>query len=248
MHRFYLPLRECLGTKLSLTEREAHHAAQVLRIRQGEPVVVLDGAGHELFCEAASVSKKNVTLTVREKKFAPPLPYQITLLQAIPKGKIIESIIQKATELGVARIVPLLSERVLTHLDKESSAEKLDKWQLTTIEAIKQCGQQWLPRVDAPISPKDFLARGENFELPLVASLQNDSRHPREYFEKFAAEKKRKPQSVCIWVGPEGDFSPTEMAMIKSAGIFPISLGQLVMRCETAAVYCLSILNYELSA
>jgi 16S rRNA (uracil1498-N3)-methyltransferase len=248
MHRFYLPSNESSGSSLTLSERDAHHAAQVLRVRVGEAVAVLDGAGHEFICEVENVSRKSVSLNVRQKKFTSPLPYQITLLQAIPKGKIIESIMQKATELGVARIVPLLSDRVVTHLDEESSADKREKWQLTTIEAIKQCGQPWLPQIDAPTAPKDFLARGENFDLPLVASLQNDSRHPREYFEKFAAEKKRKPQSICIWVGPEGDFSPTEMAMIKSAGAFPISLGRLVMRCETAAVYCLSILNYELSA
>lgn len=245
MHRFYLPAQESHGTILTLLEREAHHAAQVLRVRTGDEVVVLDGAGHELICDVGSVSKKNVALSVREKKFTPPLPYQITLLQAIPKGKIMESIIQKATELGVARIVPLLSERVVTHLDKESSADKREKWQLTTIEAIKQCGQAWLPRVDAPITPKDFVSHAEQFDLPLVASLQNDSRHPREYFEKFFAEHKRKPQSICIWVGPEGDFSPTEMTALKSAGMLPVTLGRLVLRSETAAVYCLSFLNYE---
>ncbi|MEO5804625.1 MAG: RsmE family RNA methyltransferase [Verrucomicrobiota bacterium] len=246
MHRFYLPPDECQGTTLTLTGGEAHHAAQVLRVRSGESVVVLDGAGYEFFCEVCDVSKKVVSLAIRQKSFTPPLPYKITLLQAIPKGKIIESVIQKATELGVARIVPVLSERVTTQLDEESSADKLDKWRLTTIEAIKQCGQPWLPQIDLPITPKAFLARDEKFELSLVASLQNDSRHPREYFETFLAQKKRKPQSICIWVGPEGDFTLPEMEAIKLAGVLPITLGRLVLRCETAAIYCLSTLNYEL--
>jgi 16S rRNA (uracil1498-N3)-methyltransferase len=217
-----------------------------LRVCSGESVVVLDGAGNEFLCEVRDVSKKVVSLAVRQKSFTPPLPYKITLLQAIPKGKIIESIIQKATELGVARIVPVLSERVVTQLDEESSADKLDKWRLTTIEAIKQCGQPWLPQIDAPLTPKVFLERRERFELSLIASLQNDSRHPREYFEAFIAEKQRRPQSVCIWVGPEGDFTLPEMEAIKSIGVFPITLGQLVLRCETAAIYCLSVLSYEL--
>ncbi len=246
MHRFYLPTHDARAT-LTLLDREAHHAAQVLRVRVGERVSVLDGAGHEFICDVRNVSKKSVLLEVVQKRFIPPLPYRITLLQAIPKGKLMESIIQKATELGVARIVPLLSERVTTHLDRESSTDKLDKWRLTTIEAIKQCGQVWLPQVDEPITPREFLARGEKFDLPLVASLQEDSQHPRKYFSAFATEKRHKPESVCIWIGPEGDFSPAEMEQIKSAGTLPISLGQLVLRCETAAIYCLSVLNYELS-
>jgi 16S rRNA (uracil1498-N3)-methyltransferase len=248
MHRFYLPPGECQGTTLTLTGREAHHAAQVLRVRSGESVVVLDGAGYEFFCEVREVLRAAVSLSVQQKSFMPPLPYKITLLQAVPKGKIIESIIQKATELGVARIVPMLSERVITQLDEENSADKLEKWRLTTIEAIKQCGQPWLPQIDAPLSPKAFLQRGEQFELSLVASLQSDSRHPHEYFETFAAEKKRKPDSVCIWVGPEGDFTLPEMELIKFGGALPITLGRLVLRCETAAIYCLSVLNYELNA
>ena len=246
MHRFYFLPDQCQGTTLTLTDGEAHHAAQVLRVRSGEPVVVLDGAGYEFFCEVRDVSKKTVLLAVRQKSFTPPLPYKITLLQAIPKGKIIESIIQKATELGIARIVPVLSERDTTQLDEESSADKLGKWRQTTIEAIKQCGQSWLPQIDSPLPPKAFLARDEKFELSLVASLQDDSRHPREYFETFVSEKKRKPQSICIWVGPEGDFTLAEMEAIKSAGVLPITLGRLVLRCETAAIYCLSVLNYEL--
>jgi 16S rRNA (uracil1498-N3)-methyltransferase len=247
MHRFYLPPNECSGSSLTLREREAHHAAQVLRLRPRDKVVVLDGVGHEFFCNVESLSKKNVELAVREKKFTAPLPYQVTLLQAIPKGRIIESIIQKATELGVARIVPLLSERVTTHLDEESSADKREKWQLTAIEAIKQCGQTWLPQIDAPLAPKEFLNRGEKFDLPLVASLQNGSRYPREYFDRFLSDQKRKPQSACVWIGPEGDFSLEEMESITSAGVWPITLGRLVLRCETAAIYCLSILNYELA-
>lgn len=248
MHRFYLPSHESNPTILTLSDREAHHAAQVLRLRVGERVAVLDGVGREFICEVQNISRKSVSLEVQQKTITAPLPYRITLLQAIPKGKIIESIIQKATELGVARIVPILSERVTTHLEAESATDKLEKWRITTVEAIKQCGQPWLPQVDAPMTPKAFLARGEKFDLPLVASLQKDSQHPRKYFDSFAVGQKRKPQSVCVWVGPEGDFSPEEMEQIKTSGALPITLGHLVLRCETAAVYCLSLLNYELAS
>ena len=248
MHRFYLSPPECELHRLALTDREAHHARHVLRVRRGEKVIALDGAGNEFLCEVEELSPQNVGLSVMEKNFSPPLPCRITLLQAIPKGKIIESIIQKATELGVAHIVPLLSERVATQLDDESAAAKIEKWRLIAIDAIKQCGLAWLPQVEAPLTPKEFLARREQFELPLIASLQGDRRHPREYFQTFFADQRRLPQSVCIWVGPEGDFTPTEMGAIKSAGVLPITLGRLVLRSETAAIYCLSVLNYELQS
>lgn len=211
-------------------------------------MIVLDGAGNELLCQTEEPGRDDIKLSVVQKHFLPPPPYQITLLQAIPKGNIIESIIQKATELGAARVVPLLSERVATQLNDESTTAKIEKWRLTAIEAIKQCGSAWLPQIDAPITPKEFLARGEKFELPLIASLQNDCRHPREYFKTFYAERGRLPRSVCVWVGPEGDFTPAEMGAIKSAGSLPITLGRLVLRSETAALYCLSVLHYELQS
>jgi 16S rRNA (uracil1498-N3)-methyltransferase len=248
MHRFYLPTAQCQNTTLVLTESEAHHALHVLRVRHGERLMVLDGAGQELLCEVQKPEHGELKLTVVQRNQVAPLSYQITLLQAIPKGKIIESIIQKATELGAHRIVPLLSDRVVTQLDEDNAAAKAEKWRLTAMEAIKQCGSAWLPTVEAPITPKDYLARNEKFELPLIASLQSDCRHPREYFKQFLAEKKRLPKTVCVWVGPEGDFTPAEMSAIKSTGVLPITLGRLVLRSETAAVYSLSVLNYELQA
>lgn len=248
MHRFHLPPEQCRDNTLILTERETHHALHVLRVRHGERLVVLDGAGQELLCEAQKPEHKRMQLMVVQRNVIPPLPFQITLLQAIPKGKIIESIIQKATELGVYRIVPLLSDRVATQLNDETAASKVEKWKLAAIEAIKQCGSAWLPQVEMPVTPKEYLGRGEKFELPLIASLQSDRRHPREYFETFHKEKRRLPKTVCVWVGPEGDFTPAEMSAVKSAGGMPITLGPLVLRSETAAIYSLSVLNYELQS
>jgi len=246
MHRFYLPPHEAGGDSVALTGREAHHALHVLRVRRGDEVTVLDGIGGELLCHVLNGERDRVELTVIRRQLAPRLPCQITLVQAVPKGKIIESLIQKATELGVARIVPLLSERVTIRLDHQGASHKSDKWQGIAIEAIKQCGFAWLPKVEAPITPADFLARHEKFDLSLIASLQPGSRHAREYFTAFQERHGRLPETACVWVGPEGDFTPAEVAAVQSAGAQPITLGQLVLRSETAAIYCLSILNYEL--
>src|SRR5208282_5750788 len=133
MHRFYLSPERCTGNPLRLDGREAHHALHVLRLKYGELVAVLDGAGNEFLCTVENCSRDAVTLSVSLKNFTPPLPCSITLLQAVPRGKIIESIIQKAVELGARRIVPLLTERVVTHLDEEDAADKRKKWQQVAI-------------------------------------------------------------------------------------------------------------------
>jgi 16S rRNA (uracil1498-N3)-methyltransferase len=248
MHRFYLPPEECHGNALHLTGGEAHHALHVLRVRQGERVVVLDGAGHEFLCQVHHVHGQDLRLSVIEKKAAAPLPCSITLLQAIPKGRLFESIIQKATELGATRIVPLLTERVVTKLDNEHATHKTEKWRQVAIEAIKQCGSPWLPLVDMPQTPAQFFLRGEKCDLPFVAALEGERRHPREYFHEFRTVHNRLPASACVWIGPEGDFTPAETNQIKGHGNLPITLGPLVLRTETAAAYCLSVLNYELQS
>jgi len=270
MHRFYLPPERCAGNALRLDGREAHHALHVLRLQRGDAVTVLDGAGNEYSCEVESAAKDFLTLAVKHKKFTPPLPCAITLLQSVPKGKIIESIIQKSVELGAHRIVPILSERVVTQLDGDDAEKKRDKWQQVAIEAIKQCGAAWLPKVEAPVTIANYLGRSgvsaerrnsseskssgslpkaaTQFDLLLVGSLQLERRHPREVLREFETKHGLKPQSVGVWIGPEGDFTLDELKAIQAAGAQPISLGQLVLRVETATIYCLSFLNYEMNS
>ncbi len=248
MHRFYLPPERAAQSELLLDERESHHAANVLRVRQGERVVVLDGRGIECMCEVLSLAKNAVRLRVQQRNRIAPLPYRITLLQAMTKGKSMDAIIQKAAELCAARVVPLAAERSVAQVEEESREAKLEKWRAIAIDAIKQCGSAWLPQIEAPVTPREFLARNERFELPLIAALHSSSRHPRERFQTFVEEQSRLPKSLCVWVGPEGDFTPAEANDILSAGVLPITLGQVILRSETAAVYCLSVLNYELQA
>jgi 16S rRNA (uracil1498-N3)-methyltransferase len=248
MHHFFLAPEQCQEASLCLTGEEAHHARHVVRVRPGERVAVVDGAGHEFLCEVQGYDRDQARLTVVEKRSQPALHSSVTLLQAVPKGKLMEAIIQKATELGALRIVPLLTERVVARFDDKEAARKAEKWRLVAREAIKQCGSAWLPTVEVPLTPNQFLARKERFELALIASLESGSRPAREYFRAFEAEHRRMPKSVCVWVGPEGDFTPAETEAIKSHGALPITLGRLVLRVETAAICCLSILNHELQS
>ncbi len=248
MPRFFLPPEQCHEASLTLTGREAHHALHVLRIRQGQRITVLNGAGTELLCDVQDCQRDEVTLTVTEKRASPPRACQITLLQAIPKGKTFETIIQKAAELGAFCVVPLLSERVAARLDQADAGHKLQKWRLAAIEAIKQCGSPWLPIIESPVTPQQFIAQPHRFDPALLASLQPDAKHPSAFLRIGQPAHRSKPRSICIWIGPEGDFTPAESEAIKASGALPMTLGPLVLRTDTAAVYCLSIINYELSA
>jgi 16S rRNA (uracil1498-N3)-methyltransferase len=248
MHRFYLPPEACGGAILTLRDQEARHALQVLRLQQGEQVTVLDGQGGHRLCEVRDTARHRVELEVRQHRSIPPLPYRLTLLQAIPKGKTFDTIVQKATELGAWRIVPLVSERVVTRIEGASARQKVEHWQRTAIEAIKQCGSTWLPQIDPPQPLRQCLERPEREDLSLVASLQSGSDHPRRVLQTFRAQHGRAPQTVAVWIGPEGDFTPAELEAIQSSGAVPVTLGSLVLRADTAALYCLSILSYELQA
>lgn len=251
MHRFFLPPDAGVGfnSLLRLEEREAHHASQVLRLHVGAFVTVLDGAGHEYQCEIKELAKREMFLRVLDKKFHPPPAARLTLVQAVPKGKAFELIIQKATELGAHRIVPLLTERVVTRFDDgDDAAHKAGKWQQIAIESVKQCGSPWLPEISRPVALEAFLKSRETFDLGFIGALMGERLHPRHFIERFIERHGRPPGTLAAWVGPEGDFTPEELATIIAHGTQPVTLGPNVLRADTAAIYFLSVLGYELQS
>lgn len=244
MHRFYVDPKDSRGKVITLSPAQTHHAMTVLRIREGERVALLDGAGHEFLCEPRRSARSELEFAVVQENSIPALPCKITLIQSLTKGKSMDFIVQKATELGAHRIIPILSERSIP----EPGEDKVAKWVSTAIESIKQCGSPWLPLIDPPQSCTALLAAPGKWDLRLLASLQSHAQHPRERLEEYRLEHRRGPRSVAVWIGPEGDFTPAEIHAISGSGALPITLGPLILRSETAAIYCLSILNYELQA
>lgn len=248
MHRFNLNPEQTRGNALTLTGFEAKHAVQVLRLRAGDTVEILNGTGEVIGARVVAVSRAQVELTVVARVQSPPLPYRLTLLQAIPKGKTMDTIVHKATELGTSRVVPLFTERTEVHLDADRGESKLEKWRVVAFEAMKQCGCPWLPQIDPPCSLDQFLGKAWPFDLALVGSLEKDARHPREVMGDFLRNQARPPRQLAIWIGPEGDFSPSEYAKIKAAGALPVTLGPFVLRCDTAAIASLATMHFELQA
>lgn len=155
-------------------------------------------------------------------------------------------IVQKAVEIGAAEIAPLISERTIVHFGEEEAAQKKSKWQQIAIEAAKQCGQNWLPAVRRPKTVKDFFRDANTSSLRLIGSLQPDAQHLKKVLSDYERDHHSHPTEVLICVGPEGDFTPAELQLARAQGCQPITLGPIILRVETAAIYCLSILSYEL--
>lgn len=281
MHRFYIPPDNWNPAALTLSESEAHHARDVLRLKRGDKLVVFNGRGREITAEIVDLVRHGTDSPGRAKNEIPlrklheaetaPLRCRITLGQAIPKGKNMDLIVQKAVEIGAAEIAPILSDRTVVHVDLDPAVagQKQAKWQQVAIEAAKQCGQNWLPPVRAPRKLKEFFSTVEagvspaqnlgtqptrlppqknvsGFDLRLIGSLQSGAQHLKKILADYSTEHGQLPTSVLMLVGPEGDFTPAELALARSHGCRPLTLGPIVLRVETAAIYCLSILSYEL--
>jgi 16S rRNA (uracil1498-N3)-methyltransferase len=248
MHRFHAPPESCRADTIRLDGEEARHATQVLRLRPGDAATVLDGAGGEMRCVLAEATRREVTLTVKERITHPTPAVAVTLFQSVPKGKTMEWIVEKATELGAAAIVPVLTARTVVRVDEEDAAAKRSRWERTAIEAVKQCGNPWLPRLTSPVTLPEALALAPDADLKLVASLEPGARRAGRYLEEFRVRAGRQPRHIAVWIGPEGDFTPAEYAALAAEGAQPLSLGGLVLRCETAAIAALAILLHEAGA
>jgi 16S rRNA (uracil1498-N3)-methyltransferase len=216
----------------------------VNRARQGDPVVAFDGDGTEWTCTLTSAHKQRAVLRVNETCHAPPRAAEVTLAQALPKGPVMDLIVRKATELGAARLVPIESARTQVHFEGGRSDRKRERWHTIALEAAKQCGNPWLPTIEPVQSFAHFVAgaSSEPYDLKLIASLHPGATSLREAFSRGD-----KPVRRLVWlIGPEGDFTPDEVGLAIDAGFIPVTLGPLVLRCDTAATYALSVVNYEL--
>jgi len=236
--------------ELRLSPEESHHLVVVNRARINDIVIVFDGHGTEWTCNLLADSKREALLGVRSTRKAPPLPFDITLAQALPKGPSMDAIVRKATEIGARRIVPIESARTQVHLDENRSDKKNVKWQIAALEAAKQCGNPWLPEI-SPIQSLDMFLRahaGQKDTLKLVASLHPGAKPLKTVLADFKTIAGHAPAKAVWLIGPEGDLSPDEISAAIEAGFAPITLGPLVLRCETAAIYALSVLSHELQA
>ncbi|HEY5792520.1 MAG TPA: 16S rRNA (uracil(1498)-N(3))-methyltransferase [Chthoniobacterales bacterium] len=242
MHRFFVSPADLANNAFTLSPEESHHCLSVLRHQPGDRVTLFDGRGNEATGILGGVEGKLAQVKIQLRSKTAPLRCRLTLAQAIPKGKNMDLVVQKAVELGAAAIAPILSERTVVSLDGAEIAKKQEKWQALALEACKQCGQNFVPEVLAPQPLKRFFETKAKDDLMLIASLQPDAKPVKTVL----ADAGKRPASVTVFVGPEGDFTPAELGLAKSSGCQPVTLGPIILRTETAAIYCLSVLGHEL--
>ncbi len=235
MPRAYLPPSSWTETPF-LEGDEAKHLSQVLRIQPGAVVTVFDGLGNHAQARVLSVSKQRVDLMLELSESAPTSLPDITLVQAIPKGKNMDWIVQKAVELGVSRIQPLVTRHTIV----SPGGDKAEKWRRTALEACKQCGQFTIPIIEDPLPFAEWLANRPSADLEIIASLADNPRNFRETLRLLPDL-----ESITLAIGPEGDFSPEEMTAALAAGFVPVTLGDLVLRVETATMFCLSAIRFH---
>ena len=244
MPRFYLPPDSWDPEHFALSGPEAHHCVDVLRMKAGERATLFNGLGLHAQVELVCANRQRVEFRCVELRQAAAPGCRITLGQAIPKGKNMELILEKATELGAGAIAPLLTARTVVQLDARDSARKQEKWQRVALEAAKQCGQNWLPTVHQPQTLASFFeTHPAGFDLMLIGSLESDARLLKTVLAERSGQR---PASALILIGPEGDFTPGELALARSRGCAPLTFGPIILRTETAAIYCLSVLAHEL--
>ena len=239
--RFYIPPDGWNASALTLTDDEAKHCTQVMRHREGDEITVFNGVGDVAPARITSVKKNIVTLECQRVERIEPPAVRITLAPALIKADRWEWLLEKTTELGVAEIQPLITERCVVKLSAEDAARKHVKWQRLMIEACKQSRRAWVPVLNPVRRLHDWCDMSAKTELSLVASLG-------EYAMpiKTAVRQSSKPTTARLIIGPEGDFTPDELQYIVTQGFTPITLGPLTLRAETAALAALAILTAEL--
>jgi len=236
MHRFLVPRGAEVGATARLGEADARHAAVVLRLREGDRVQLLDGCGVVANARLARVDRDGVEALVESAAVQPAPRVEVGLAVGVTKGKAWDWTLQKCTEAGVTRIVPILARRSVVRLDASEAARRREEWMRTVEEACKQCGAAWWPEVALPVSMEAWLAglgpARESGEALWVAALAEPRRSLLE------AARGLGPGIGRAWVavGPEGDWAPEELDAMRGAGFEGVTLGPNVMRSETAAV------------
>jgi 16S rRNA (uracil1498-N3)-methyltransferase len=241
MHRFHIAPPVPVDGTISLDKKEAHHAVSVLRIKAGEIVELLDGQGGVFQGLIASADKSGVNVSVLAKKASLPKTVPVTLAAAVIKPEAMDLLVQKAAELGADAIVPLISERTVVRLSPERWESKTSRWKKIAQEACKQCGRPVPPDVRQALSFSDFCRELSSYGLVLLPTLAVETNDLQSTLAAAGSVR-----SALVMIGPEGDFSKKEAEQAILSGAKPVSLGPLVLRSETAALFALSVLQFQL--
>lgn len=241
MHRFYYPSQNISSNKIIINDKEQiHYIRDVLRLNSNDEVFVFDDKGNEYLCLIKELLDNKAILEIKEGRTTKLGRIKITLACAIPKKSKMDEIVDKLTQLGVDKIIPLETERVIVKLDKNKKILRHKRWEKIAQNAAQQSQRNTLPIIEPIKNIEEVLSQSKDYDLKLIPTLSGERRALREILAK------PKAKNILVLIGPEGDFTLKEINLAKKAGCILVSLGDLVLRIETAAVAIVSFIRlYE---
>ncbi len=237
MRRFYIDKNAIKAGQIVISGKEAHHIKDVIRLKSGDRFIGFDGEGrrYTLLIVDCAMNVKAKIEKVSSRKIAIP---EILLCCALPKKGKMDYIVEKATELGVADIVPMITNHTIVKVDKVSALNKHRRWEKVALEASKQCGRDTLPTIHGVTNFQDGLKMTEKLGCKnrVIAYVSESSVHIKDVLCK-------KQGKTAVFIGPEGDFSEGEIVIAKDYGFKTVSLGELVLKVDTAAIFAISLIH-----
>lgn len=245
MGRFFVPRANinCKSGKITVRGKEAHHIIKVMRAKKGKEIVLFDDSGNEYTSRIEKINSVNNILTagiVKKQDGPPPGNNFINLVQAIPKHNKMDYIVEKATELGVGEITPVITERTIVRPEMSLRNSKVSRWNRIAMEAAKQCSRPKVPQVSDIDLYGNIVKKFRNYDLVLMATLSGYRESMENAMSSFKNGK------IMIVIGPEGDFTEDEIRISKTNNVRLITLGNRVLKSDTAGLFVLSVLAYKL--
>lgn len=243
MYRFFTDTSHISGGQIRITGSDVNHIRNVLRMKPGEQVLISTGDEWEYLCSIGNLGEEEVICRILDaQKSGKELPSKIVLYQCLPKGDKMETVIQKAVELGAVRIVPVESKRCVVRLDDRKKVSRVRRWNAVSEAAAKQSKRMIIPEVNEVMAYEQMLEDADKLDLKFVPYERCEGMdRTRQLLSQI-----RPGQSVGVLIGPEGGFEEDEIERAEAAGFQAVTLGKRILRTETAGMTMLSILMYLL--
>lgn len=243
MPRFFVKSSNVFTDSINIIGEDVNHIRKVLRLGYGDNIIVTDGEGTDYLVEIMKMEESLVqTRIVESMKNTTEPPVEVTLFQGLPKSDKMDFIIQKGVELGLKRIVPVITERTVVKLaSKKDEEKKCERWNRISMEAAKQCNRGVIPEVELPMKFQDAVNAVNDYSLSLIPYEKETGSGLKDILSNRITTKK-----ISIFIGPEGGFTEEEIGKAVLSGVHPVTLGPRILRTETAGIAVLSILMYEL--
>lgn len=243
MPRFFTARENISDTQLIIDNEDVNHISRILRLKEGDGITVCDGRGFDYRAVIHSIEPKKIVCSIAEKTKSVTEPnIEVTLFQGLPKASKMDYIIQKTTELGIAKIVPCAMSRCVAKLENQKAeAKKVDRWQKVAEAAAKQSGRGVIPEIAMPVSIDEAIKEMQECDICFAPYECEDKTNLHEVLTSV-----KEPKKAGFIIGPEGGFDLSEIEKIKAAGIKTVTLGKRILRTETAGEAVLAMLMYEI--